>query len=98
MSRTSVHWAHGWKVPSTAALLPGSGAVQARQAFKLHTFGDSILDCGHYNEHGVDPGRLLLRNDDALFPEFKGQDLLSHGPARLEHRAVDGATVESLPA
>jgi predicted esterase len=64
----------------------------------LYTFGDSILDCRWYNEAGIDPGQLLVRNDDALFPEFRGQDLSSHGPVRLEHRAVDGATVDSLPA
>ena len=64
----------------------------------LFTFGDSILDCGWYNEVGLDPGRLLVHNDDRLFPEFRGQDLSSRGPARLEHRAVDGATVADLPA
>lgn len=64
----------------------------------LVTLGDSILDCGHYNRHGVHPGGLLVRNDDALFPEFRGRDLASRGPARLVHRAVDGATVASLPA
>ena len=60
------------------------------------TFGDSILDCAHYNEHGVTPGQLLVRNDDRLFPEFRGRDLQSHGAARLEHRARDGATVSGL--
>jgi acyl-CoA thioesterase-1 len=25
----------------------------------LYTFGDSILDCGRYNEHGIDPGQLI---------------------------------------
>ena len=64
----------------------------------LYTFGDSILDCGHYNEYGVHPGALLVRNDDRLFPEFRGRDLGSRGPARLEHRARDGATVRGLPA
>ena len=64
----------------------------------LYTFGDSILDCGRYNAHGVHPGQLLVRNDDRLFPEFLGLDLASRGPARLEHRAVDGATVVDLPA
>jgi acyl-CoA thioesterase I len=63
----------------------------------LWTFGDSILDCGHYNDHGLTPGRLLIRNDDRLFPEFKGRDLRSRGPAHLEHRATDGATVDTLP-
>jgi acyl-CoA thioesterase I len=62
----------------------------------LYTFGDSILDCAHYNESDVDPGTLLLRNDDRLFPEFRGRDLASLGPCRLEHRARDGSTVEDL--
>ena len=63
----------------------------------LYTFGDSILDCGRYNEFGVHPGQLLVHNDDRLFPEFQGQDLASRGAARLEHRAIDGATVDGLP-
>jgi len=63
----------------------------------VYTFGDSVLDCGHYNEHGVHPGQLLVRNDDRLFPSFKGRDLASRGPAALEHRAADGATVAGLP-
>ena len=65
---------------------------------RVCTFGDSVLDCGRYNEPGVDPGRLLVRNEDALFPEFAGRDLSARGPARLEHRAVDGATVDDLRA
>jgi acyl-CoA thioesterase I len=64
----------------------------------VYTFGDSILDCGHYNQHGVHPGQLVVRNDDRLFPEFKGKDVSSQREARLEHRAVDGATVQGLPA
>jgi len=67
-------------------------------SLRLCTFGDSVLDCGRYNERGVDPGRLIVRNDDALFAEFAGRDLSSRGPARLEHRAVDGATVDGLAA
>jgi acyl-CoA thioesterase I len=63
----------------------------------IYTFGDSILDCGRYNSFGVHPGGLLVRNDDALFPEFRGRDLASRGPARLEHRALDGSTVDDLP-
>lgn len=63
----------------------------------LYTFGDSILDCGRYNAYGVHPGQLLVQNNDRLFPEFVGQDLISRGSARLEHRARDGATVEGLP-
>lgn len=66
--------------------------------FTLYTFGDSILDCRWYNDAGLDPGQLLVRNDDRLFPEFRGQDLSSRGPARLEHRAVDGATIAGLPS
>jgi hypothetical protein len=61
------------------------------------TFGDSILDCGHYNAHGLTPGGLIVRNDDRLFPDFRGRDLASRGPARLEHLARDGATVYDLP-
>ena len=34
----------------------------------LYTFGDSILDCGRYNEFSVHPGQLLVHNDDHLFP------------------------------
>ena len=67
-------------------------------ALTVYTFGDSILDCRWYNDAGLDPGQLLVRNDDERFPEFQGQDLSSHGPARLEHRAVDGAIVDDLPA
>ena len=63
----------------------------------LYTFGDSILDCGYYNQFGVTPGQLLVRNDDRLFPEFRGRDLSSRGPARLVHRAQDGATIANLP-
>jgi hypothetical protein len=63
----------------------------------VYTFGDSILDCGRYNAHGVTPGQLLIRNRDDLFPEFRGQDIASRMPARLEHRAQDGATVADLP-
>ena len=63
----------------------------------VYTFGDSILDCGHYNERGATPGALVVRNDDVLFPDFYGRDLASHGLARLVHRARDGGTVASLP-
>ena len=62
----------------------------------IYTFGDSILDCGVYNHVGVNPGGLLVRNNDGLFPEFRGRDLASRGSARLEHHAVDGSTVEDL--
>ena len=70
---------------------------QGKEMITVYTFGDSILDCGRYNSYGINPGQLLVANDDRLFSEFKGQDLRSRGPARLEHRAQDGATVRSLP-
>jgi lysophospholipase L1-like esterase len=66
--------------------------------FTVATFGDSILDCARYNEHGVHPGALIVRNDDALFPAFRGRDLAARGPAALVHRAVDGSRVRDLPA
>jgi lysophospholipase L1-like esterase len=62
----------------------------------LVTLGDSILDSSAYNSHGLTPGGLLVKNDDRLFPEFRGRDLSSSGPMRLEHRAVDGARVADL--
>jgi len=64
--------------------------------------GDTVhvwrLDSGlrTIQQFGVHPG-LLVHNDDRLFPEFQGQDLASRGSARLEHRALDGATVDGLP-
>jgi hypothetical protein len=74
-----------------------AGRSEAAGTLTVYTFGDSILDCGRYNAHGVHPGQLLVRNNDKLFPEFKGRDLVSRRPARLEHRARDGATVAGLP-
>jgi hypothetical protein len=65
--------------------------------FTVFTFGDSILDCARYNDYGVHPGQLIVRNDDTLFPGFKGRDLISLGPAQLEHRAQDGGRVGDLP-
>jgi len=70
----------------------------AHHDFVLYTFGDSILDCGRYDDRGVHPGQLLLCNNEALFPEFRGNDLQSRSRARLVHGAVDGATVANLPA
>jgi len=81
---------------ATAAAGLAHGAGRGQRMGTLVTFGDSILDCGRYNEHGVHPGQLLVRNDDQLFPDFRGQDLQSLRPAQLDHRAVDGATVRSL--
>ena len=64
----------------------------------VFTFGDSVLDCGRYNLHGVEPGELLVKNRDDLFPEFRGQDLASRGGGRCIAHALDGGTVDSLPA
>jgi acyl-CoA thioesterase-1 len=71
----------------------------SQEMVTLYTFGDAILDCGHYNQYSLHPGGLIVRNDDRLFPEFRGQDLMSGNPgSKLEHRAQDGGTVEGLPA
>jgi hypothetical protein len=67
------------------------------QTVTLYTFGDSILDCGWYNEFGLNVGQLLVKNDDVLFPEFRDRDLSTHCEARLSHRADDGATVKDFP-
>ena len=64
---------------------------------KVYTFGDSILDCAHYNIHLVDPGKLLVRNNDDLFPEFRGRDIASKKKTKLEARAYDGSVVDDLP-
>jgi hypothetical protein len=63
--------------------------------------GDSILDCGHYNGRGLTPARLLLRNDDALFPAFAGKDLATAAKAEgveveVVELAADGARVGDL--
>lgn len=81
---------------ATAVVLDARGSTMAGEAFTVYTFGDSILDCARYNEYGVHPGQLIVRNDDVLFPDFKGRDLSSSAPARLDHRARDGATVDDL--
>jgi acyl-CoA thioesterase-1 len=85
-------------VAGAAILGPtGYGARAASEPFTLVTFGDSILDCGHYNDRGIHPGQLLVRNDDNVFPSFRGRDLSSHREARLDHRARDGARIDDLP-
>jgi lysophospholipase L1-like esterase len=92
------HWTRRSFGVLTAALAAGRTPARQRRMFTLYTFGDSILDCARYNDRGVHPGQLLVRNDDVLFPAFQGRDLATRLPARLEHRAVDGATVEGLPS
>lgn len=82
---------------SAAMTWSASGTVLRSSMVTVHTFGDSILDCGRYNEYGVHPGQLIVRNDDALFPDFKGCDLSSFTKAQLDHRARDGARVDDLP-
>lgn len=63
----------------------------------VYTFGDSILDCSHYNDKGVDPGRLLVNNHDGLFPEFHGRDMFSKDEdAVTDLRAYDGSVVDGL--
>lgn len=85
---------------ASAAALTSIGAqpAAAAETVTLYTFGDSILDCGRYNDLGLHPGQLLVRNDDAVFPQYRGRDLQSRTGAALEHRAVDGATVAGLSA
>jgi acyl-CoA thioesterase I len=75
-----------------------AGGGEGESMLTVVTLGDSILDCGHYNEHGIHPGALVVENDDRIFPEFRGRDLRSRGPVALEHRARDGATVTGLAA
>lgn len=64
----------------------------------LHTFGDSVLDCARYNPARITPAALLARNHNALFPEFRAQDLrtLLGVPVSIDHRATDGATAEDI--
>jgi lysophospholipase L1-like esterase len=81
---------------AAVAAFDAGGSAMLDSVFTVCTFGDSILDCERYNEYGVHPGQLIVRNDDHLFPEFKGRDLSSSAPARLDHRARDGATVNDL--
>lgn len=64
----------------------------------IHTFGDSVLDCARYNEARVHPAALLIRNNDRIYPEWRGRDLFhtKERPLFLDHRATDGATAEDL--
>lgn len=64
----------------------------------IHTFGDSVLDCGRYNPAHVTPAGLLVRNNNVMFPEWRGKDLatLNGGWAFVDHRATDGATADDL--
>jgi acyl-CoA thioesterase-1 len=99
---TRRRWLAGAGAGLLAVAARGTRAQSPRRAEDaprtLFTFGDSILDCGRYNDRGVDPGKLLVRNDDALFPEFRGRDLAARRGAavRLVHRAVDGSTSADL--
>src|SRR4051794_30402403 len=81
---------------ASSAASNARGTQRDSPALTVVTFGDSILDCARYNQYGVHPGQLIVRNDDRLFPDFKGRDLSSVAPARLDHRAQDGGTVNDL--
>ncbi len=70
--------------------------LSTNQTTTLYTFGDSILDCGRYNPHGITPAALMIKNEDRLFPEFRGRELSARRAFRLEHRAVDGARIVHL--
>ncbi|OLB88208.1 MAG: hypothetical protein AUI15_28145 [Actinobacteria bacterium 13_2_20CM_2_66_6] len=66
----------------------------------LFAFGDSVFDCGHYNERDVTPQQLLARNDDDIFPEFRGRDLWTSRGGKVVtvvDAALDGATAADLP-
>ncbi len=81
----------------TATGAGGAERVGIPTSLTVYSFGDSVLDCGHYNDAGLHPAGLLVRNDDQRFPEFRGRDLASRrGVVGLEHRAQDGATVARL--
>jgi len=60
---------------------------------KIYTFGDSVLDCGRYNEFDIHPGKLLIENNDDIFPEFKGKTLTNmlNTSTELYHLAIDGS-------
>jgi acyl-CoA thioesterase-1 len=83
-----------------AATMALSRTISAKnKVFTVFTFGDSILDCGRYNEYGVHPGQLIIHNNDFLFPEFKGRDLSSQSSSMsplLDHCARDGGVVANL--
>ncbi len=96
-SSTRRRWLRTLVAGAAMIALDAAGATKRRDGFTVLTFGDSILDCARYNEYGVHPGQLILRNDDHLFPDFRGNDLLSFAFAQLDHRAWDGSRVEDLP-
>src|SRR5437868_15482408 len=56
-----------------AACRASRAAVRKASVFTVVTLGDSILDCARYNEYGVHPGQLIVRNEDRMFPDFKGR-------------------------
>ena len=99
--RSALAWllgAFGSLHEASATEAQSDGTKRLPAPTTVYTLGDSVLDCAHYNEHGVHPGQLLVRNDDVMFPAFRGRDLSSAGPARLVHRAQDGATIDDLPS
>ncbi|MFL6663141.1 MAG: hypothetical protein ACJ8G7_13240, partial [Rhizobacter sp.] len=65
-----------WIVSAASAGFAGAGdaagsAPRGGIPLTLVSLGDSVLDCGHYNDAGVNPPRLLVHNDDRLFPDFR---------------------------
>lgn len=90
-------WLQALAAGTAAIALGALDSTTKNSAFTVFTFGDSILDCARYNEYGIYPAQLIVRNDDRLFPGFKGCDLSSSGPARVVHRAQDGGRVDDLP-
>lgn len=60
---------------ASTLVIPSSATHRNGFFSSLHTFGDAVLDCRHYNDQGVDPGRLIVHNDDRLFPECRERDL-----------------------
>lgn len=46
---------------------------------------------------GKGAASLLMKNDDELWPEFRGRDLSSQGVTRFINLTADGATTHGLP-
>ncbi len=76
------------------ASLPDSSIARPGRAGAVVFLGDSISDGGgqapfFYN--------LLVRNDDALFPSWRGRDLATRYPGiRVVHSAMSGSTTAGL--
>jgi hypothetical protein len=63
----------------------------------VYFLGDSVFDCGRYNAHRETPGNLLYRNNDNLFPSFRGKDLRSQFTKyNIRDLSIDGSIIEDL--